>query len=172
MKLKNNTSLVLSPERESKKSYTEQEAFNKLSALCAATEYCEADMRRKMLRWELPEGAENRIIAKLYKERFIDDRRYAHAFVRDKFRYNHWGRVRISRELKMRNIASNIIDEALNEIPEEDNLETLQRLIDNKRKSVKGKSEYEVRTKLIRFALGRGFCLEDIIKVVGNVDVE
>lgn len=149
-----------------KHKYSEQEAFNKLSALCASAEYCETDMRRKMQRWELPEGAEERIIAKLYKERFIDDKRYAHAFVRDKFRYNHWGRVRISRELRMRNIASEVIDEALNEIPEEDKLETLRHLINNKRKTVKGKSEYEVRTKLIRFALGRGFELEDIIKTV------
>lgn len=155
-----------------KHKYSEQEAFNKLSALCASAEYCETDMRRKMQRWELPEGAEERIIAKLYKERFIDDKRYAHAFVRDKFRYNHWGRVRISRELRMRNIASEVIDEALNEIPEEDKLETLRHLINNKRKTVKGKSEYEVRTKLIRFALGRGFELEDIIKTVGDVDAE
>ena len=155
-----------------KHKYSEQEAFNKLSALCASAEYCETDMRRKMQRWELPEGAEERIIAKLYKERFIDDKRYAHAFVRDKFRYNHWGRVRISRELRMRNIASEVIDEALNEIPEEDKLETLRHLINNKRKTVKSKSEYEVQTKLIRFALGRGFELEDIIKTVGDVDAE
>ena len=173
--------------------YTEQEAFMKLSALCASAEYCEADMRRKMARWilvspsqTLPEGEDladteindevsndkikNRIIDKLYQERFIDENRYAHAFVRDKFRYNHWGKVRISQELRMRKIDAAIIAEALEEIPEDDNLDTLRQLIASKKKSVKGKSEYDIRCKLIRFALGRGFQMDDILKVVGDVD--
>lgn len=70
----------------------------------------------------------------------------------------------------MRKIDSSIIDDALTEIPEEDNLDTLRNLINNKRKSVKGKSDYEIRCKLIRFALGRGFQMDDILKIVGDVD--
>lgn len=175
---------------------TEQEAYQKLSALCASAEYCEADLRKKMRNWAIipqasshesastdePDAEYERedgdttsldsIISRLRQERFIDDSRYAHAFVRDKFRYNHWGRVRISQELKMRKISADIIEDALCEIPEEDNLDTLRRLIDTKRKSVKGKSEYEIRGKLIRFALGRGFQMDDIIKVVGEADFE
>lgn len=167
--------------------YSEQEAYIKLSALCASAEYCEVDMRKKMMKWELVstksqdddetprsendnEEIRDRIIARLRKDRFIDDSRYAHAFVRDKFRYNHWGKVRITHELKMRKIAGEIINEALEEIPEDDNLETLRTLIENKRKSVKGKSEYEINGKLIRFALGRGFQMDDILKVVNYAD--
>lgn len=152
-----------------KHTYSEQEAYIKLSALCASAEYCEYDLRKKARNWDTPLDS---IISRLRQERFIDDSRYAHAFVRDKFRYNHWGRVRISQELKMRKISADIIEEALCEIPEEDNLDTLRRLIDTKRKSVKGKSEYEIRGKLIRFALGRGFQMDDIIKVVGEADLE
>lgn len=152
-----------------KHTYSEQEAYIKLSALCASAEYCEYDLRKKARNWDTPLDS---IISRLRQERFIDDSRYAHAFVRDKFRYNHWGRVRISQELKMRKISADIIEEALCEIPEEDNLDTLRRLIDTKRKSVKGKSEYEIRGKLIRFALGRGFQMDDIIKVVGEADFE
>lgn len=152
-----------------KHTYSEQEAYIKLSALCASAEYCEYDLRKKARNWDTPLDS---IISRLRQERFIDDSRYAHAFVRDKFRYNHWGRVRITQELKMRKISADIIEEALCEIPEEDNLDTLRRLIDTKRKSVKGKSEYEIRGKLIRFALGRGFQMDDIIKVVGEADFE
>lgn len=152
-----------------KHTYSEQEAYIKLSALCASAEYCEYDLRKKARNWDTPLDS---IISRLRQERFIDDSRYAHAFVRDKFRYNHWGRVRISQELKMRKISADIIEEALCEIPEEDNLDTLRRLIDTKQKSVKGKSEYEIRGKLIRFALGRGFQMDDIIKVVGEADFE
>lgn len=148
--------------------YTEQEAYLKLSALCASAEYCEYDLRKKMRNWEVV--SPDSIFTRLRKERFIDDERYARTFVRDKFRYNHWGRVRISQELRMRKIDSSIIDDALTEIPEEDNLDTLRNLINNKRKSVKGKSDYEIRCKLIRFALGRGFQMDDILKIVGDVD--
>lgn len=172
--------------------YSEQEAYIKLSALCASAEYCEYDLRKKMRNWAinptqtLPKGegfedteinedgsaeAKDRVIAKLRAERFIDDMRYAHAFVRDKFRYNHWGRVRISQELRMRKIDSSIIEEALTEIHEDDNLDTLRNLINNKRKSVKGKSEYEINGKLIRFAIGRGFQMDDIMKVL-NCDID
>lgn len=153
--------------------YSEQEAYIKLSALCASAEYCEVDLRKKMRNWEvLPSDAIESIFSRLRAERFIDDERYARAFVRDKFRYNHWGRVRITQELKMRKISASVIEEALEEIPEDDNLDVLRQLISTKRKSVKGKSDYEIKCKLIRFALGRGFQMDDIMKVIGDVDVD
>lgn len=153
-----------------KHKYSEQEAYIKLSALCAMAEYCIQDMRKKMLNWELPEGAEERIIEKLIAEKFIDESRFAHAFVRDKFRYNHWGKVRITQELRLRHINSNDIEDALTEIEDDDNLNALREIIAKKRPSVKGKNEYEIRGKLIRFALGRGFSMDEAIKVVGSLD--
>lgn len=150
--------------------YSEQEAFGRLAALCAAAEHCCYDVERKMRNWLLPEGAGERIVQRLVEEGFIDECRYAHAFVRDKFRYNRWGRVRIEQELRMRRISQRHIDEALEEIASEENLHTLRELIQKKRPTVKGRSEYEIRGKLIRFALGRGFAMDDVIKVVGDLD--
>ena len=150
--------------------YTEQEAYQKLSALCAMSEQCCHDVMQKLKRWEVvPEVAE-RIVARLVKERFIDEERYARAFVKDKFRYNHWGRVKIEMELKKRKIAQRHIEIGLEELQEEDNLDVLREIIKKKRPSVKGKNEYEIRGKLIRFALGRGFQMDDIVKVVGDLD--
>ncbi len=172
-----------------KHKYTEQEAYTKLSALCAVAEYCLYDMRKKMKEWSLVKGptfgdgdstlddaektneeCKERILKRLVEEKFIDENRYAHAFVRDKFRYNKWGKVRITQELRMRCISQKNIDEALEEIDSNDNLDTLRELITKKRLSVKGKSEYEIRCKLIRFALGRGFSMDDAVKVVGDLD--
>lgn len=150
--------------------YTEEESYLKLSALCAVSEQCCHDMMQKMRRWGLAEELAEKVVSRLVKERFIDEGRYAKAFVRDKFRYNHWGRMRIEQELKKRKIAQRHIDEALEEIDEKDNLESLREMIRKKRPSVKGKNEYEIRGKLIRFALGRGFQMDDIIKVVGSLD--
>lgn len=150
--------------------YTEQEAYQKLSALCAMSEQCCHDVLMKMRRWELKEEVAEKIVARLVKERFIDEERFARAFVRDKFRYNHWGRVKIELELKKRKIAQRHIETGLEELKEEDNLDALHEIIGKKRPSVKGKNEYEIRGKLIRFALGKGFPMEDIIKVVGSLD--
>lgn len=154
-----------------KHTYTEQEAYQKLSALCALGELCQWDVERKMKRWEVEEEVRKRVVQKLVKERFIDEERFAKAFVRDKFRYNHWGSVRIRQELRMRGISERNIEEALKEMGEQDEvLETLRTMVERKRPSVKGKNEYEIRGKLIRFALGRGFQMEDVVKVVGSLE--
>ena len=150
--------------------YTEQEAYQKLSALCAMSEQCCHDVMKKMKRWEVADEMAERIVARLVKEKFIDEERFARAFVKDKFRYNHWGQVRIEQELKMRKIAPKHIEMGLEELKEEDSLGALREMIQKKRPTVKGKNEYEIRGKLIRFALGRGFAMDDIMKVVGGLD--
>lgn len=155
---------------QEKRRYSEQEAYGKLAARCAVREMCCHDVRRAMRMWELPEGAMEHIVERLVKERFVDEGRYARAFAKDKFAYNHWGRVRIERELKLRGISRKHIEEALTEIGEEDSLEALRDIVRKKRPTLKGRSEYEVRGKLINFALRRGFEMDDIVKVVGHLD--
>lgn len=154
--------------KKTRKQYTESEIFLRLSTLCAAAEYCRADMRRKMLLWDVPEDVQQRILKRLVDERFIDENRYAHAFVRDKFRYNKWGHTRIERELRAKGIGVDAIAEAMEEIGEDESLATLRALISSKRRSVKGRTDYEIRMKLIRFALGRGFDMDDVCKVLSR----
>lgn len=151
-----------------KRMISENDAMIRLTAKCAGAEYCRADIRKMMSRWELPEGVADKIIKRLQDERYIDEQRYAHAFVRDKFRYNHWGWIRIEQELKHRGIAQEYIDEAKEEISEDANLEALRKIIESKRRTVKGKNEYEVNAKLFRFALSRGFSYEDIKEVIAK----
>ena len=153
-----------------KKKVSCDEAFVKLSTLCARAEYCESDMRKKMQRWDMPEGAEDEVINRLVAERYIDEERFARAFVREKFRFNRWGRNRISMELGRKGIARFVIEDALEEIPVDENLSSLKSLLDAKRRSVKGKNDYDVRCKLIRFALSRGFSMDDIGRVIDGCD--
>lgn len=149
-----------------KRLISENDAMIRLTAKCAVSEYCRADIRKMMSRWELPEGVADKIIKRLQDERYIDEQRYAHAFVRDKFRYNHWGWIRIEQELRRRNIPQEYIDEAKEEISDDDNLEALRKIIDSKRPTIKGKNEYEVNAKLFRFALSRGFSYSAINQVL------
>lgn len=149
-----------------KKPMTAETAFLRLSGKCALAELCTHDAKRLMTRWELEPQLQAEVIARLIKEKFIDEDRYAHAFVRDKFRYNHWGASRIRMELLRREIDGSTIEDALAEISEDDNLSELRRLIEQKRKTVRAESDYELRGKLIRFAMSRGFSYGDISKVL------
>ena len=85
-----------------KKEITQQEAFLQLASLCAQAEHCEKEMRDKLKRWGIDESAQNHIIERLINERYIDDERYARAFVKDKIRYNKWGRRKVQQGLWMK----------------------------------------------------------------------
>ena len=154
-----------------KKQMTEQEAYLQLAAICAQAEHCEQEMRDKMKRWELDETVQNRIIERLIKERYIDNERYARAFVKDKIRYNKWGRRKVQQGLWMKRIDANIQQQVLDEIDEKEYLDVLRPLLKQKRKSIKASSDYELNQKLVRFALGRGFTF-DIIRQCLDVDEE
>ena len=67
------------------KQKTEQEAYLTLAALCAQSEHCQWEMTEKMLRWEIPDEAQTRIMDRLIKERYVDDERFARAFVKDRY---------------------------------------------------------------------------------------
>ena len=152
-----------------KKEMTEQEAYLQLAAICAQAEHCEQEMRDKMKRWELDETVQNRIVDRLTKERYIDNERYARAFVKDKIRYNKWGRRKVQQALWMKRIDNDIQQRVLDEIDEKEYLDVLRPLLKQKRKSIKADSDYEMNQKLVRFALSRGFTF-DIIRQYLNVD--
>ena len=152
-----------------KKDMTEQEAYLQLAALCAQAEHCQQEMRDKMRRWELDEIVQNRIIDRLIKERYVDDERYARAFVKDKIRYNKWGRRKVQQALWQKRIDADIQQRVLDEIDEKEYLDILRPLLKQKRKSIRAASDYELNQKLARFALSRGFTF-DIIRQCIDVD--
>ena len=154
-----------------KKEMTEQEAYLQLAALCAQAEHCQQEMRDKMRRWELDETVQNRIIDRLIKERYVDDERYACAFVKDKIRYNKWGRRKVQQALWMKRIDADIQQRVLDEIDAKEYLDVLRPLLKQKRKTTKAENDYELNQKLVRFALGRGFGF-DIIRQCLDVGEE
>ena len=148
---------------------SENDAYLTLAALCAQAEHCQYEMLEKMRRWELPEDAQARVMAKLIKERYVDDERYARAFVKDKICYNKWGRRKVQQALWLKHIDSDIQQRVLDEIDEKEYLDVLRPLLKQKRKSTKAANDYELNQKLMRFALGRGFTF-DIIRQCLDVD--
>ena len=152
-----------------KKAITEQEAYLQLAALCAQAEHCQQEMRDKMRRWELDETAQNRIIDRLIKERYVDDERYARAFVKDKIRYNKWGRRKVQQALWQKHVDADIQQRVLDEIDEKEYLDVLRPLLKQKRKSIRAANDYELNQKLARFALSRGFTF-DLIRQCMDIE--
>ena len=150
---------------------TENDAFLTLAALCAQAEHCQYEMLEKMRRWEIPEDAQARVMAKLIKERYVDDERYAQAFVKDKIRYNKWGRRKVEQALWMKRIDDDIRERVLSEVDDDEYLSVLRPLLSQKRRSMKAGSDYELNQKLVKFALGRGFTFDIIRKCIsGDID--
>ena len=153
------------------KEVTEQGAYLQLAQLCARSEHCQHDMLEKMRRWEMSDEAQARVMQRLISERYVDDERYARAFVKDKIRYNKWGERKVEQALWQKHIDDDIRQQVLGEIDDEEYLSILRPLLKQKRRSTKAENDYELNQKLVRFALSRGFTY-NIIRQCLDVDEE
>ena len=141
-----------------------------MAALCALAEPSSGAMLEKMLRWQLSEDARQRVLDRLIDEKFVDDERFARLFVREKIRFDRWGRRKIEQALYQKGVASDISRRVLDEVDDEAYVVELKKLIAAKRRSVQAESDYEMRAKLTRCALGRGFGYEVIRRCIDGAD--
>ena len=139
-------------------------------ALCARGEHSSGEMLEKMRRWDVDDEAQARIMQRLINERYVDDERFARAFVNDKIKYNQWGSRRIEQALWQKGIDKETRQAVLAEIDDEQYLEVLRPLLKTKARSVKANSEYERQMKLARFAIGRGFTFNLIQQCLPEAD--
>lgn len=153
------------------KQLNESEMLHRAAAYCSAAERCIQDVEKKISEAGLSCDESERIIARLLKEKFIDENRFARSFVNDRLRFNKWGRIKIGYELQKKNIPTSIRSEALDEIDEQEYRDILLSILKGKKKITKGKDERDLYVKLLRFAAGRGFesrettrCLQQLFK--------
>ena len=142
--------------------------LDKLRRLCSRREYCTSDILKKAS--EALDGDHNRaeeVLQVLVSERYVDDLRYASAYARDKASISGWGEVKIKYMLSAKGIARDVIAKALEEIDEGKAESRLEKLLEDKWKSLK--DDPQGKMKLIRFALGRGYGYEDISSLLGKV---
>jgi regulatory protein len=154
-----------------KKEMTGQQAYQKLTDLCARSEHCQQEMIEKMRQWGVSKEEQAEVMDRLIAERYVDDERFARAFIYDKIRYNKWGRRKVEQALWMKRIDDSISKPLLDEVDDEEYLEILRPMLKQKRKSTKAQSDYELNQKLVRFALGRGFTF-DVIRQCLDVEEE
>lgn len=149
---------------------TEKDALSRMAAYCASAEHCRAEVVEKLQRWGIAYDAIDRIIDRLEQEQYIDEERYCRAFIRDKYRFAKWGKVKIGQSLQQKKIPSKVYRPFLDEIDEEEYFSILQKLLMAKRKSISAETDYELNCKLMRFALSRGFEMKDIRRCIDVSD--
>lgn len=145
-------------------------ALAKIMNLCARAEKCSWDVREKLKKWELTGDQINEIVQKLYDQKFVDDTRYAKAYVKDKSQFNYWGKTKIRYHLQAKRISTEVISDALDEIDEESYHEQLEYLLRKKIRSlIPIEDSYQAKAKLVRFSASRGFEPSLIYSVVDRL---
>ncbi len=146
-----------------------KEALIRAQSVCSRQEQCIQDMYIKLDKWGVTESDFDKIIKQLEKEGFIDELRYAVSYARDKFKFNKWGRIKIAWMLRQKNIAEDIIEQALAQIDNEEYENLLISELGKKMKNLKSKDQYDKKKKLIQFASQRGFENDTVYKIVNNL---
>lgn len=147
-----------------KRTKSPEEALATLMRLCARAERSSGDAMRLMRTWGVAEEARESVLRKLLDQRFIDDSRYAEAFVREKTRLNGWGAYKIRAALQRKGIERTLIDTALAAVDPCENTDRLRTQLERKARIVKHASPYELKTKIIRYGLSLGYEYEAVIE--------
>ena len=145
-----------------------EQALQRAASLCSQSERCVTDIAEKLHRWGVSREDSDSIVDRLLDGKYIDESRYALAYVRDKVRFSHWGRVKIRSMLRMQRISETDITNAFDSFDEEEYLNVLEGVIESKRRTLPEAESYASRVKLIRFALQRGFEMHEITKFISE----
>lgn len=148
------------------------QALQSLMRLCARAEKSSGDALRLMRGWGVPEGAREGVLAKLVEQRYIDDRRYAEAYVREKSNLSGWGAHKISFQLRQKGIDKDIISSTLATLDNDAQFEQLTAKLERKMRTTKAANNYELRGKLLRYGLGLGFDYEMTRSAIDKITPE
>ncbi|WP_417443041.1 regulatory protein RecX [Joostella sp.] len=139
------------------KSYTVEEAMRKLESYCAYQERCHYEVNQKLRQMNMIPIAIDTIISHLIEHNFLNEERFAKSFTRGKFKIKKWGKNRILRELKYRQISRFNIQTALKEISDDEYYETFNALAEKKAAQVTEKNPFKKKKKIADYLLYRGW---------------
>lgn len=155
--------------RRERKTKTPEQALASLMRLCARAEKSSGDAMRLMKGWGVDPGEARKVLDRLLRDRFIDDRRYAEAYAREKTVLNGWGAFKIRRMLVSKGIAKDIIDPVLAALDKPSAEARLREMLERKKRSAKAANAYELKGKLMRYGMGLGYDYESVQSVVEQV---
>ncbi|NVO09642.1 MAG: RecX family transcriptional regulator [Bacteroidales bacterium] len=147
---------------------TLEKAIQRAQFLCARQERCSYDIMVKLQQWQIPTKDIEKIIANLLENNFINNERYANMFARDKSRFNKWGPIKIAQALRAKRIPEIIIKESIGGLELKEDDCALIYILNKKASSIKAKSPSDLKAKLIRFGVSRGFEYGRVIEIINK----
>jgi len=154
---------------KNEKTYTVDEATKVLENYCAYQERCHKEVEQKLYDLKMIPEAKEHIILHLMQHNFLNEERFAKAFVRGKFSIKKWGKIKITNELKFKGISAYNIKSGLKEINQEDYLKTIQIVAEKKLKLLKEPNKYKKSAKLATFLISKGFESELVFKTTKDL---
>ena len=138
---------------------TAASALARMEHYCAYQDRCHSEVRAKLREFTALRAEEREnIICSLIENRFLDEERFTRSFVRGKHRFKHWGRLRITRELRARDIPDRLIRQAIDaEIDPQEYRSTFRRLFSEKQKAVGGLSTRAQIAKIYNYMVSHGY---------------
>lgn len=136
---------------------TSDQVLDKMAKYCAYQERCVKDVKAKLKTYDIPQEERDKIMSYLLDNRFVNDERFAKAFVRGKVNQSGWGLNKIRFHLIQKGITKDIIDEALGQTDEEVYRQRLIDILKVKAKTLKAENDFEKKRKLAVFAMQKGF---------------
>ena len=152
-----------------RKSYTLEQALSRLQRYCTYQDRCHIEVERKLTEMRMIPQAKEQIIMSLIEDDYLNEERFALAFVKGKFRIKKWGRIRLKAELKKRKISKYLIKSALEQISEKDYLFTFEELANRKANSIKADSILLKKKKLADYLIYRGWESNLVYKKVNQL---
>ena len=142
---------------QNKKSFTVDELQSKMEHYCVYQDRCHQEIERKMKEYQMIPEAKEKILLHLMRHDFLNEERFSKSFARGKFRIKHWGKQRIIRELKIKNISSYNIKTALKEIDEELYVETIEKIAASKKITIKESNLFKKKKKIYDYLYRKGY---------------
>lgn len=159
--------MILMKKSYSSQTYTVEEATARMEQYCAYRERCHKEVNEKLVEMRMVPEARDYIIDHLLRHDFLNETRFSQAFARGKFRIKKWGKIRIVRELKLRDISPYNIQIALKEIPQEAYLETFDTLFKKRLKALENEdNKAKKRQKLASYLFYRGWESELVYEAI------
>ena len=160
----------MTPAPRERRTKTAQQALQSLMRLCSRSEKSTGDARRLMRTWGVPVAEQRGVLNKLIADRYIDNRRYAEAYTREKSQLAGWGERKIAMQLRLKGVERETISAVLAELMADDSMtERLHEKLEKKLRTIKAANDYELRGKLLRYALGLGYDYDMAAEAVERV---
>lgn len=159
----------MSPVPKKRRDKSAAEALQSLMRLCARAEKSSGDAMRLMRTWGVAEAERQGVLDRLVTQRFIDDRRYAEAYVREKSTLAGWGARKIAQQLRLKGVSKDIITEVLATLDSDDARTRLTDKLQRKLRTTKAATDYELRGKLLRYALSLGYEYDLAMEAINNL---